>query len=403
MPANRFLTLHWWTDLLSSRRGQDIRHSVVYAQRLGNDRKTMLFSGKARRREQLQKRLVSLTKEDRGNFFRKLHILKTMLRMHLLHSDNLLLWFDNSAIQSILHQEKPSRAVSFSVLLAFLILVEDYCLLDVACHVSAVTVFEANHLQAINSERETNLVLRPIADAIASIGLECLAVGFDGSKELGAQMRRIKGDAEMLRRAVDDVRRRNWKLDKPTHGRVGIPLPLAFAEEEVPSVVMRYFAPWHAKLILMHRIVERLYEDNAHWPEFRRLCDQELRQKAVGQMISTAKNRLNGLGDIELYSLCELNTQSASKSVATNLTVSFDETLNHALWNRLQLRGNSLTYRGGQSDPEAFSKAFIYELRRQEKLDRKLAGKSEQFDQVLKEFNEHELRPWFAETGDARA
>ena len=379
----------WWTRWS----GTDIREARVYGELEGSDRRTVLVAGKARRRDELEIRLAALDDGGKAEFSRQLFIWRRMLHMHLLQTDHLLLWFDNSAIQAVLQSEKPTRTVHFASLLALLIFLEDYCFVDAVCHISPVTVFEANYLRPVRSREEALQALGRIAGAMQEIGLETASVGFGDTRELASRIRALQADARTLRKAIDGIDAQSWRMDKGVHGRLGVPLPLSVAEEAVPSARMRYFAPWYAKFILMYRIVTHLDQQNAHWPAFRTLCRQELQRKAVGSIVSRPRKRgvdddgLSGLGDIDLYSNCELNSQSVRSRLTTNFAVSFDETLNLALLDRLQLQGHeTLTFRGGQTDPSAFSRAFVYEMWRSQRRDEKLRRREREFERAFGQF-----------------
>ena len=134
-------------------------------------------------------------------------------------------------------------------------------------------------------------------------------------------------------------------------------------------------------------IVRELYEANKHWPEFRNICKQELDRSVVGNVLSTNGGKLSGLGDIELYSHCELNSQSASRVPYVCMAVAFDGTLNKALWGRMQIHGRSFGFRGGSSNSNIFATAMMYSRIRSAKVDEKLNRRAGEYHEALRSFS----------------
>ena len=381
--------------------GRSTRHIDVSGIKAPDAKITTVWYNKSKRQEVLGKFLAGSDETSKEIFLRYLFIHSKMLFNYSSASERLLLWFDNSAIQSVIHRDKSAeRSPQFNSLLALLILSEDYLLVDIFCCISPTILFEANHRRTIENATDAKRVITVIDRAMEQIGLETQYVGFFNLKQLIEASSNLKQDEQAIFNAIKSIRNFNWRLDSlpgAVYDRVGnTPLPLSLAEHFTPNIRLTYFDPWYVKYIMMHMIVKELYDANEGVLPFRDYCKQIMNNN-MHLVLNLRSGRLNGLGDIELYSSCELGSQTAVRSPYICMAISFDENLNRSLWSRMQTRGPSFGHKGGEP-PEVFTSAWLYAMEHSQRVLEKANRRQKEYQEAMSRFYDNLLKPFLPET-----
>lgn len=206
-------------------RGRSTRHIDVSGIKAPDAKITTMWYNRSKRQEVLEGFLATCDENSKATFIGYFIIHYNRLFNYLSASEGLLLWFDNSAIQSVLHKDKSTeRSPQFNSLLALLILAEDYCLVDIFCCISPTILFEANHRRTIKNDNDAKSVTATIDRAMEQIGLETRYVGFNNLNQLIDSTSNIKKDEQEILRAIISIRRSEWRLDRLKAGvcdRVG--------------------------------------------------------------------------------------------------------------------------------------------------------------------------------------
>ncbi|HET7179450.1 MAG TPA: hypothetical protein VFI14_06990, partial [Chryseosolibacter sp.] len=206
---------------------------------------------------------MSASDEEKRAFVGDMNKLKAMLIHYALVSERLLIFIDNNVIQDILKEgDDAKRRQRFHSLLAFLCLAEDYFLIDVFACISPVILFEAGGKNFRPTTSSVEKVVSNVEQTIAETGLSTLLVGFQSAKQLVKIFSQIASDEKRIRHAVDEVLAQTWKREFSLSYGDGIRIPFSLAEEECPDIRLQYFHPWYVKLILIHMIEKRMYNEN---------------------------------------------------------------------------------------------------------------------------------------------
>lgn len=120
----------------------------------------------------------------------------------------------------------------------------------------------------------------------------------------------------------------------------------------------------------MYDIVKRLYAANEQSLSFRDLCKQEL-DRGLPSILRIRKGRLQGLGDIEIFSFCELASQTGNNSPYTTMALTFDNALMEWIASRGQVLSLSSSFRGG-SIAEQFEAVLKYRIWREHRKTEKV-------------------------------
>jgi hypothetical protein len=365
------------------------REIGVFGSRTESEFEKAVLLARAKRRGRVETFLESAPDEAKSEFLDALSALNKMLIDHATVSERLLVFIDNNVLQDILQRERsdqPLRRTRFHALLAFLMLAEDYYLLDVFACVSPAVFYEAAH----RGTRPHLDAFSETVDALAEIGLATHTVGISDPDDLPGLFELIRVDEGEIRLALDEIKNKSWKRNFSS-GMFGTRIPFGVAEDECPEVRLGYFDTWYVKFLLMHIIEKRMYNENSGQPKARKLMRNP--QEKVFSFLKPKNEGVEGLGDIELMTYCDLSAQTIRRSPHITMGVTFDEGLRDALGRRatVQSRTSVVVGRDGVSDGTMrISYSLKDSARRNAKADRRL----EEYRLAYSEF-EKVIRPYF--------
>ena len=122
----------------------------------------------------------------------------------------------------------------------------------------------------------------------------------------------------------------------------------------------------------MHMIEKRMYRENKDQPKARNLM-----YKGDGTVFSILKPKdggVEGLGDIELLTYCDLASQTMNNSPEITVGLTYDKRLCETLLERLNHVTIGPSFQSGSDKPADASQAFIWSYRQSEKRTRKGLG-----------------------------
>lgn len=305
-----------------------------------------------------------------------------MLLRYAVVSERLLVFIDNNVIQDILKHERenePVRRTRFHALLALLMLAEDFYQFDIFACVSPAVFYEA----AGRGSRGITETYQEVVDAIAGTGLAMHAVGFESLDVLPEIFERIRADESSIRGALDKIKRTSWRHDfAPTWG-AGMRIPFSVAEESCPEVHLNYFSAWHVKFLLMHIIERRMFDENEQNKAARKLMLKP--SERAFSILKSKGEGVEGLGDIELLTHCDLGNQTLRRSPSITMGVTFDRSLRDALLKRATVR-SQMSARGGVDDPADSAFRFTHMLRSSQRRAEKSKQRMQEYDALLGDF-----------------
>lgn len=352
--------------------GDELSRVGVFGIRSENPAITEMLFNKARRVRTAQEFVTQCDEASKVSFRQGVFHICGMLMHYATVSERLIAFFDNNILQDILqHTDRVARRPTYNALMASLAFAEDYCLWDIFGGITPTIIIEANGGRPVETEGDLRKIVKRIGESLISVGLDASFIGFDTVEQLADATQRIKRDELEILRVLSEIRAKDWKLDiRVRRGKFPLPIPSAVAEASVPNATLRYFNPWHVKSLLMHDIVKRLYAANEQSLAFRDLCKQEL-DRGLPRILRVRKGRLQGLGDIELLSSCDLATQTANNSPYTAMALTFDRPLAAWIHSRSHVLSPSPSFRGGKA-AEQFGDVFIYRMWREQRKTEKV-------------------------------
>lgn len=359
------------------------RDATVFALNHQSAFQKRVLSGRAKRMLLVEQFLVGADPEAKNRFASTLLRLESMLRTFACVSERLVLFFDNNVLQDILQKDLPNRVVRqqrFYALLAFLALAEDHYLIDVFACVSPAVMYEASG----RGRRNPAEVEEEIRGALADAGLTSNFVGYSKLSDLKAHFRNISRDEKALLAALKRISDRSWNVDTyrdETH--LGEPIPFSVAESECPDVTLYYFQPWYVKLLLMHDIHRRMFSKR------KGKSVQAMMNSIPDDSFSVLRRKgdaVEGLGDIEMLTLCDLATQTASESMCIMMGLTFDDALEEALRARMIVHGLASTFVSGEDEPEDGARRMVYSTHRGQKRTDKANRRANEYARAWSDF-----------------
>lgn len=291
------------------------------------------------------------------------------------------------------------RGRRFHSFLALLALTQDFYLFDLFACVSPAILFEAGGKRDNLSVGALKNLLLDVEEAMAEVGLAIHFVGFDHPKDLQSVFKKIAYDEVQIRKAIDEVVAATWKRDfsNDQHGFVRIPFSLAV--DETPDMQLKYFRPWFVPFIFAYMIEKRMYRENKEQPKARRMMSTV--SPTTFSILKSKGDGVEGLGDIELLTYCDLVTQTGNNSSQIVMGLTYDERLYDTLMQRSGIIATGPMFEGGgDDDPDDFSRALVWSMRHEARRTRKANQRIKEYTEQLVAFHHEvlgEFIPWLAE------
>jgi len=350
---------------------------------------------RAKRTERIKAFLASASDQEKQKFLTDMFKLESMLTTYASVSERLLIFIDNNIIQDIFKQdvdrERKQRLHSF---LAVLALAQDYYLIDVFAYISPAVLFEAGGKRNDYSISQVEKLVSNIVDAMADVGLAAHTVGFSTKRDLLNIFKKISFDETQIRAAIDNVVARCWERDFSITEYGGIRIPFSLAEEECPEINLTYFHLPIVKWIFMHMIEKRMYRENKNQPRARRLMVNG--NETTFSIIKTKNAGVEGLGDIELLTYCDLTSQTMRNSPEITMGFTYDDRLYETLTERSSVVSVGPTIQGGVDNIEDSTVVFTSYLRQSARRTDKANRRMREYSDALKEFGDEILEDFFA-------
>lgn len=365
--------------------GKSTKNTVVAAMRRPSILENKVHINRAKRSQRIEAFLKNATDEEKKDFVKDFFALESMLTHYSLVSERLTIFIDNNIIQDILQKDvRRKRNQRFHSLLAILCLAQDYYLLDIFACVSPAVLFEAGEKKINHSSSDINKLMATVNDAIAEAGLTTHYVGFQDARELPKLFKQIALDEQQIRLALDKIIASPWYRQFTDPNKMGTKIPFAVADEECPPVRLQYFSEWYVKFLLMHMIEKRMFVENK---------GQDIARGMMIHATSTAfsilkrqKDGVEGLGDIELLTYCDLTSQTLSSAPEIRMALTYDDRLYETLTERSGVVSQGVSLTGGRDNVADFSLAFAASFLQSNKRTNKVNKRANEFHEALCNF-----------------
>lgn len=159
---------------------------------------------------------------------------------------------------------------------------------------------------------EVEAILVELQQLLGSAGLRTASLGFDSPAHLFERLQTIVADEAFLTRFVDEIDKRDWRID--LHAPLGVKIPMSEAWRSLPEQLpLRYFDPWYVRFVLSARIEQHIIEQcQGHSPA---PIGSGRLSETLAELNTFGRNGLlKGLGDIDLLQICDINRQHQQKA-----------------------------------------------------------------------------------------
>lgn len=375
---------------LSGLIGRSTKNTVVFGMR---NRSTALEKkielNRANRSRRINQFLASASEEEKDEFVKDMHKLESMLTHYVTVSERLLIFIDNNVIQDILKQDSDRKRMQrFHSFLAVLSLAQDYYLVDIFACVTPAILYEAGGKSCKHTILETENIFLEVENAIAEAGLPTHRAGFNKPRQLRTIFKQIAFDEKVIRAALDKAKGKSWKREFSQPGR-GTRIPFSVAEEECPMMRLKYFNPGVVKLLFMHLIERQMYQENVDQPKARRMMYKFSKAFFI---IKKKKTGIEGLGDIELLTHCDLSSQTMHNAPDITMGFTYDDNLHATLLNRSTVISQGSIFEGGIDSAEDFSLSLVASIQHSNKRTSKANKRIREYATAMNEFYDEVLK-----------
>lgn len=338
------------------------RNISVFSMREEDALSKKILSSKSKREKLVRDFLNIADDKEKLIFLENLLYLHDQLIYHLDITERLYIYLDNNVLQDIFQQEsnKERRARYFAVM-ALLCYAEDYLLVDIFAFIAPSVVYECSG----RGTRDVEVTIREMVGGLAGAGLRTYFPFRTDKRNLLKIFKRIEKDQKEIAKALNIIKRKSWKRDFRALSEYpgGIAIPLSVAEHECPEIKLCYFDPWVVKHMLILRIENMMYQSSKDDNSARRMMNSP--DNVYFNIVNNKgdKNKINGLGDIELLSSCDLMSQTSNYSPTIAIAITFDKNLRIALSARSRTV-SSTSFVSGVDEPEDATNrvAYIYKI-----------------------------------------
>lgn len=239
---------------------------------------------------------------------------------------------DNSLIQDFKHREDPNRALNAHAHTVFCRFVTGWSDRPTQLALSPVAVYEHIGRRVATTAEIALAAVADVRRLLASSRLEMGFLRFRSARELVAKMRDVDTDAQVLAEVATSIKEGDWKIDLSSD--MGVKIPISIAREMIrDDLPLKYFSPAYVKETFASRIEALIIHHSNGNPKARPISSGEY-SRDLADLTTLARGVLKGLGDIDLFQICDGARQYQQRSKAVFLGQAVDETLNRVLVRR---------------------------------------------------------------------
>lgn len=354
----------------------------------------VLFN-RAKRALLIEEFLSTATDEEKNSFLADFDKVVDMLHRYAGISERLVVLIDNNVLQDIAKRNSDRKRLQrFVSLQAALLLAQEYYMLELFGCISPAILYEWAGKKLIASEQDAKGVFYSASDTIAEMGLVTHRAGFNGFNQLPKLFKLIRTDEEQIQVALRSVADTSWQRDfESKSGLGGTRIPFGMAEDECPEVSLRYFNPWTVKFLVMHMIEKGMYRENKEQPRAR--SHMVFGGTTAFGVLKAKSKGVEGLGDIELLSYCDLTSQTMSHSPDITMALTFDDKLLASLRLRYGAATLGASVQGGSAEVSDFSRTMAWSMRNSARRNQKSIMQMQGFKKDFDEFWEDILLKHF--------
>lgn len=249
---------------------------------------------------------------------------------------------DNSLIQDFKHSNNPERALNAHAYTVFCRFVTGWSDRPTHLALSPVAVYEHIGRQVASTAEIAWAAVADVRRLFEPSRLEMGFIRFRSPEELVTKMCDVDADARLLAEFAQSIKDADWKIDLSAD--IGVKIPISIAHEMIPDdLSLSYFSSRYVKETFKSRIEALIMHHSNDNPKARPIGSGEFSRDLAG-LTTLVRGVLKGLGDLDLFQICDGARQYQERSKAVFLGQAVDETLNRVLVHRqffMESRGGS--------------------------------------------------------------
>jgi len=262
-------------------------------------------------------------------------------------SETLYLVLDNSIIQEIKHRKDQShRAIKAEAYLTFCKFVKYWSNTTTFIAISPMVVYEHLGRKIPKTRWELQIALNELHTIICATTLEIRYLGFCDAESLYPLLENIVHDEVVLTTYIKNLDERSWKTDL-SHPH-GVKIPMSIASKSLPTLPqLKYFRLGYIHFVLSGRVEKYIIEQSKHNPNAMPIGGGDL-PNLFYKINTYKKDLLKGLGDIDIFQICDVSGQCSQNSESYFIGQTLDKDLRKIL-NIRHVKYSSVEFVVGES------------------------------------------------------
>ena len=199
---------------------------------------------------------------------------------------------------------------------------------NVMAALTPTILYEYSGRAQYNGRREYECKYRSALSLLGQFGVPICVIGATTYKCTRPLISAIVHDEAEIRKAIHYIKNADWSVQFNTD--YGIRIPFSLAIERVPKMSLRYFSREYTDYLLAHLIERLIHENKNNDRKAKKLIDVE-RVAVFARLSGVKREKVKGLGDIELLSLCDLRAQFSRVEETPRFGLTLDRDLQDVL------------------------------------------------------------------------
>jgi len=252
------------------------------------------------------------------------------LIMQLFNSSGLkqpyYIFIDNCILQDIKHRHSNGfRFYRFVATKLFFKYLKDRSGIDVKIAIPASILYEFSGKKSFDTDQEYKSCLEKLYSCLAIFNLDIHTIGFSDIYEANMSIDAIRFDEKKITKLIKNIKKKEWNVEL-RKGNI-IKFPMGIAYRALPSdIALRYFNEGYVRWILSSIIEAKIINNRNNDKKVRKDSRHDLIFSLSG-LNKMKKGVIEGLGDIDLLSYCDINSQFQNDKSFTCFAITFDEKL----------------------------------------------------------------------------
>ncbi len=276
--------------------------------------------------DSIKKEISRLDKDGRYQVF--VHF--DWLIMQLLNSSGLkqpyYIFIDNCILQDIKHRHSNGfRFYRFVATKLFLKYLEERSGIEVKIAIPASILYEFSGKKSFDTEQEYKSCLNKLNSCLEIFNIDIHTIGFSDIHEANKSIEAIRFDEKKITKLIKNIKKKEWNVELRNGNITKFPMGIAYRALS-SEITLRYFNEGYVRWILSSIIETRIINNRNNDKKVRKDSRHDLTFSLSG-LNKVKKGVIEGLGDIDLLSYCDINSQFQNNKSFTCFAITFDEKL----------------------------------------------------------------------------